>query len=499
MKKLFLLIGLLALSALIIMSLAVYASPIDGSARLSVVHAASAVAAPVAKVQYFAEGRVGGNGFRQWLTVANPGSSTCRVNVDYYYTLDGALPGSTKTVSFNVDALTRHTQNVNNDLNISPSAGTGATLSAKVYVDDSTPTCNGVIAERPMYFNGYHAVSSGTDVLGASSLNTAFYFADIPTHAAGNTFVSVLNASANPANVTITYYANGSALKTETLNVGAFSRGTFQPGNSDLPAHVAAAITSDRPVMVERPSYFTSSYGVSGSADQIGATALSGKWLFADGLTSNSVQTNLAVANLGDKDATATITLKSLNGSKQDYPVTLAAKSQMIWDVNAHNSFLGSTSEVSIEVNSDTSTLVAQRQIFNNYNSGSFVAQGITDVMGVLSASKSVSFAEGFTSVGFDEQLALYNPGSVDTAVSVTLVNMLSHTTTQVVTVKAGSRATINITQMVKDHLVQAGDDSRAYAVSMAVNSEQPIVAERVMHWNAFSTQGASAVTGYAG
>lgn len=454
-------------------------------------------AGPMSSVWYFAEGRVGG-GFLQWLTVSNPGSSSCAVNAKLLYTMDGSSTGKTMTVSYTVNPGTRYTESVNADLGIAQNDSKAATLSAIVSVDASTPTCAGVVVERPMYFAGFHSISSGTDVLGVSHLATSFYFADIPTGSAGESFLSILNPSDISANVQVTYYAGGTAVASDTLNVLPMSRGTFAPNNHRMAAHVTAVVTSDRPILVERPSYYPSVYSVSGSADVNGAQATGSDWLFADGFTGASTQENITIANFGNTDATASITLKSLTGATKAFPVTIPANSSLIWDVTANNAFTGATPEVAAEVNSSASTLVAQREMFTNYAGHDFTSHGITDTLGASSAQSAYSFAEGFVSQGFDEWLMIQNPSSATENITVTLTNMLGHSYTETITVAAQSRYTLNITALVANNLALSGEDARAYAVSMSITGTA-FVAERTMYWNAFGTTGAESVVGYSG
>lgn len=465
-------------------------------------HAASAVAnvGPVSQAWYFAEGRVGG-GFLQWLTIGNPGTTACAVNVQYDYVLDGSGTNHTKNRSFTVNPHTRYTAGVNGDLGIGQSDGVGATLSATVTVDTgATPSCPGVVAERPMYFTNFHSTSSGTDVLGATNLSTHYYFADIPTGAAGESFLTILNPANASANVTVSYYAGGKLVNTKTLTVAANARGTFQPNNDNLPAHVAAIVSSDHPVLVERPSYFLNTYGIYGSADVSGVSTLSNDWLFAEGNTGSSTQENLLVANLGSTDAHVTITLKSSSGVTHAFPIIVAANSQTIWNVNANNTFSGATTDVAAEVTSDVNSIVAQRQIYTVYSSGDgWAAQGVTDAFGASSAKTTYSFAEGFASSGFNEWLMLQNPSTSAESITLTLTNMLGHTLMQTLTVPASSRYTVNITSLVRNFLANNGEDARAYAVSMTVQSSTPFVAERTMYWNAFGTQGGESVVGYTG
>lgn len=464
-------------------------------------HAASAVSGPVAPTWYFAEGRVG-SGFRTFFTVGNPNNTSCAVKIEYDYVIDGASSGNVKTVNFTIPANTRHTQNANGDVP-GPS-----TLSAIVSVDTgATPTCSGVVAERPMYFNNFHSTSSGTEVMGATDagLHQVFYLADVPTHSAGESFIAILNPGDVTANISVVYYAGGSQVgNIASATVQPHSRGTVQP-NSDinLPSHVMAVVTSDRNVLVERPTYYVNEYGVSGAADVTGVAALSDTWLFAEGNTASGKQENLSIANFGETDSTVTVTLKSLSGATKDFSVSVPTHSLTIWNVNANNNYSGATSEVAASVHANSNMVAVQRQMYTTYagqnGSQGWSAQGVTDTVGATSPHTSYSFAEGFTSIGFNEYLLLQNPSDGTETINITLVNMLGHSYTATVNVAGQSRDTINITQMVSDHLVNAGESSSAYAVSMSVQSDSQFVAERTMEWNAFGTQGANSVVGYAG
>lgn len=460
------------------------------------VHAAPTVSGPVAQKWLFAEGRVG-SGFRTFFTVGNPTNSACAVKVTYYYTLDGSTTNNTKIVNFTVPATTRYTANVNGAVP-GPS-----TLSAVIEVDTgATPTCAGVVAERPMYFSAFHNTNSGTEVLGATqaSLSQKFYFADVPDGTAGESFLAVFNPQSTAANVTATYYNadTGAEVKHESLIAGPTSRTTFQPGNDNLPAHVSAVVTSDQPILVERPSYFPSQYGVSGSAALMGVSTPLKDWYFAEGYTGSGTQEYLIVTNASDNPVTVDGSLLPASGT----PATLAAfelapHAQKIIDVNANNT-TGST-HIAAHIHG-TDDLVVERQVYTTYSgSTGWHAQGVTATIGAAGDKNNYTFGEGFTSVGFNESLVLLNTGEGQETINVTLSNMLGRSITRTYTVD--QLTTVNITDLVKSDLVQPGDDARGYAVSMAVSSESaaPFVAERSMYWNAFGTQGANSVVGYAG
>jgi hypothetical protein len=461
-----------------------------------VAEAAPTVSGPVAQKWIFAEGRVG-SGFRTFFTVGNPTGSACAVKATYYYTLDGSTITNTKTVSFMVPAATRYTANANGAVP-GPS-----TLSAIIEVDaGATPTCAGVVVERPMYFNAFHNTNSGTEVMGATqaSLATKFYFADVPTGTAGESFLAVFNPQSTAANVTATYYNadTGAEVKHESLIAGPTSRNTFQPGNDNLPAHVSAVITSDQPILVERPSYFPSQHGVSGSAALMGVATPLKDWYFAEGYAGSGTQEYLIVTNASDNTVTVDGSLIPASGASAALSsFSLAPHAQKIIDVDANNT-TGST-HIAAHIHG-TDNLVVERQVYTTYNGDTgWQAQGVTATVGAAGIASNYTFGEGFTSVGFNESLVLLNTGESQEIVNVTLSNMLGRSITRTYTVD--KLYTVNITDLVKTDLVQPGDDARGYAVSMAVSSENnaPFVAERSMYWNAFGTQGANSVVGYTG
>ena len=169
------------------------------------------VSGPVSKVWYFAERRAGA-GFKEFLTLGNPTTNPCQVTISYLTQPDRGPAGS-KTVSVSVPASKRVTEWVDGDLGTSPS-GPGISDAATVSVESSaTPSCSGIVAERPMYFSAL-GTTGGSDVVGVTHTGTTYYFADLPvgSQASGGTsssFLPILNPGASAAAVTATYYANG--------------------------------------------------------------------------------------------------------------------------------------------------------------------------------------------------------------------------------------------------------------------------------------------------
>ena len=463
---------------------------------------------------YFAEGKVG-QGFSEFLTIANPDSvNDCSVNIQYFL---GSGSPVTKTAS--VPHASRFTESVNIDLNIPTTSSTAQTDSAFIQVNSTaTPNCNGVVAERPMYFTNFAGVSSGSDVLGATHTGKTFYFADVTSGPGYASFITILNPGTTAANITATYNSGGSVVATQTLQVAAGARGTIIPASSTSVHHAAVVVTSDQPVVVERPTYFSNisagnAHTVSGAASVIGAQALASDWLFAEGYTGGSFQENLILANFGTTAVTANVLLEFSNGHNETVSQTISPLSQTNVDVNATvANHLGTcdtnpcqpTPDVSAEITGNANFL-AQREMFFQYshaaNGRSLTAMGVTDVIGQTGPAShpAASFAEGYTNRGYDEWLTLQNPTTASESIKVTLVNADGKSFSGSFTVGAKSRFTIDIVALVLQNLIVPNDTFKGYEVSMVVTASKPFVAERPMYWNTGTggTQGGSDVIGY--
>src|SRR6266536_302286 len=474
------------------------------------------VSGPVSKVWYFAEGRAGA-GFKEFLTLGNPTANACQVTITYLTQPDRGT-GGTKTVAVSVPASKRVTEWVDGDLGTSAN-GPGISDAATVSVNNTaTPTCSGIVAERPMYFNAL-GTSSGSDVVGVTHTGTSFFFADLavgsqPAGGTSSSFLPILNPGPTAAVVTATYYANGLQVGTQSVSVAANSRGTIFPSQASprLPSRVAVVLTSTQPVVSERPTYFSginagTAGRVSGGADVIGVPHLASDWLFAEGYTGGHFQQTFALANLDAAKTAAhvTITLEYNDGTSHAFPVTVNPLSQLLWNVNTNG--LGATSQsVSAEITSSGAQIAVEREMYFGYthvgDGRTTLATGGTDVLGQVgpAALSAYSFAEGYTDRGYDEWLTIQNPTPNTETITVTAVNAVGTVYTFMQQVLGHSRYTVDMAAIVIQHMYHPSDGYNGYEISLAVHSSNgPFVVERPMYWNASGTQGGSDVLGYAG
>lgn len=475
-------------------------------------------AGPVARAWYFAEGRVG-KGFREYLTINNPNAVSCGVDITYYYTVGDSASAVQQTrvmTNVRVGAGSRFTESVNQDLRVDATATTANNV-ASVVTMNAQSTCAGVMVERPIYFTNYHGISSGTDVAGATAatLGTSFSFADIASDATHFSYLTILNpAGGASATVTATYYAGGRQVGTQTTTVAAGGRGTLAPNaiTPALPAHSLVVVTATAPVMVERPTYFLNeSQGAAGAYDMTGAPTPASDWFFAEGYTATGYQEYLTIANSSTTNASVNITLKSHSGATKTYTITLAGRSQNIWNVNQNNTFLGATSQVSAEVQSSTG-LIVQREMYFKYQHAltgvpTVRTIGGTDVLGLVGpiTKHSYSFAEGYTYPGYNEWLTLQNPNSTSEIITITLTNNVGQVAVVQVYVPANGRQTEDITRDVLKFF-HPGLSRDANAISLTVqtlNNGGTFIVERPQYYNTigtgFGVQGATDIIGFGG
>jgi photosystem II stability/assembly factor-like uncharacterized protein len=437
------------------------------------------VTAAPAKTWYFAEGTTN-TGFNEYLTVANPGTAAAHVQVQYLLGL-----GAPIVKSYIVAAHTRFTANVNSEI--------GAGKNVAMVVTSDQP----IVAERPMYFD-YAGVASGSDVLGATSLNSTFNFAYLDTTAQHTTWLVVLNQNAFAVDVNIAYFpATGGPALRRVHSVAASSRGSFQVNVEGLPVgSYSATVTltqsgtaTPASGLVERPMYLIdATTGFQGAATVVGVSTPQADSYFAEGFVSNHFDERYILANPCDPaiatcaTAHVTITFQLADGSAAFTGAVLAPGQQKIIEAI---DFLGSVSNSAV-VHSDV-PIVAERFMSFAFDA---VIHGASEAIGARAPGDLFYFAEGFTGGAFNEFLTIQNPDATRTA--VVTVTFLPATASapplvKVYTVAPHSRFTLKVNDVIPGQ-----------SVSLVVESNVPIVAERPMYFVfAPDRQGGTDVVGY--
>jgi len=207
-----------------------------------------------ASAWYFAEGTTRSN-FNEWLCLQNPGKSKITVKARYQL---GSGQGKPISKTYTVPAKQRLTVLVNSEI------GGNKDNSVQLTSEDN------FIAERPMYFNYYGNWTGGHDVLGANSPATTWSFAEGTTRDNFNEWLCLQNPGSSDTHVVITYYTTSGQAMRKGRTVKANSRLTVNVNESaGANLDISAKVTSDRPIIVERPMYFNFN-GWTGGHDVVG-------------------------------------------------------------------------------------------------------------------------------------------------------------------------------------------------------------------------------------
>ena len=212
------------------------------------------------------------------------------------------------------------------------------------------------------------------------------------------------------------------------------------------------------------------------------------------------------LANFTTTNAQANVKLEYTNGTVQTVPVTVSALSQVYFNVNnAYSNPVSGcgctpTTSVSAEVIASTPSIVAERLMYFHY--GPQFLSGATDVVGQAGpASKAnFAFAEGYTNTNFYEYLTLQNPSNSSNLVNITLFADNSIVEEQL-ELLPHSRTTVFINSLVVP-MASAYPTNPVYLgynVSMDIESNAPIVAERPLYFNYSGDTGGTDVIGYTG
>jgi hypothetical protein len=216
---------------------------------------------------YFAEGTTR-PGFHSYFAIANTGGNEANVSIEYY-----KGDSTTQQQDIAVPANSRQTVRVNDV--IGEGDDVSHDFSAKVTSTNGVP----ILVERPMYFAYQGQWNGGTDVIGAFSPGTTFYFAEGTTRPNFDTYFAIQNAGSDAANVQISYYKGDGTTQDQSISVPANSRTTVRVndviGSAEDIAHdfsTSIESTNGVPILVERPMYFAYQGQWAGGTDVIGFT-----------------------------------------------------------------------------------------------------------------------------------------------------------------------------------------------------------------------------------
>ena len=413
---------------------------------------------------FFAEGTTRDNdidgSYEEWICIQNPGTNDANVTLTYMLG-----DGTTETQDVSVEKASRKTISVNDAI--------GANKDVSTLVESNWP----ILAERPMYFDYRNKWPGGHIVMGVGVPRNDWFFAEGTTRdnqydGTYEEWLCLMNPGSAAVDVEVTYMLETGDTKTVTYNVGATARKTVDV-NLDVGENhdVSMVIQCSSPIVAERPMYFNYRNKWTGGHNVVGAPGPDRQFYFAEGTTRDNANDGsfeewICIQNPGPAAATVDITYWTEQAGTQTQQIIVGSNTRATVDVKLK---LGPDVDTSFRVESDLPILVERPMYFDYHNTW----DGGHDVMGCAGPKRSFYFAEGTTLTEFNTYIAVLNPGAE--AAEVTFTYMIEGESNKSVTVTLDpeKRYTQNVA-------LEIGDNKN---VSILVESDKPIVAERPMYF----------------
>ena len=320
---------------------------------------------------YFAEGTTR-PGFEEWLCLQNPQDEELDITV-YYIT-----PSEVHVEEYAIPANYRFTIDVNMEVARLWPEEPHQDVSLTVEADQ------GIIAERPIYFKYLDDWEGGSVVMGETQPGTEWYLAEGYCQFNFDTWLCFLNPEFSTAHVTVNYRrGDGAALLPQDIYVPGLSRQTIFVNDVVGPGEFSFHITSDQPIVVERPMYFTYNYTWDGGHDNMAVGRAAAEWYLAEGATYHGIDTYLCVLNPLDIEQKVIVEYLMEESGYEEVEFMVPARSRYTRSVNAD---VGPNHDVSFRVKALLNTdpvepgeIVVERPMYFLYGGsipGGHVASG---------------------------------------------------------------------------------------------------------------------------
>lgn len=294
-----------------------------------------------------------------------------------------------------------------------------------------------------------------------------------------DSYLLIMNPNDRDARVDVTFQGDDGSNKSFAYTISANSRFTVPVRETMGSGSFSTDVKSDIPVLAERAMYFRYQ-GRSGGSDSIGTDAPSRTWFFAEGYTGDSFDTWVLLQNPNDSEAAVTLSFMRPDGGVITRQVNVPPRSRYSVHVDEVPGL--EASDVSTQVSSNI-PVVAERAMYFNYGG----KDGGHGSIGASSTSNTWFFAEGYTGGSFDTWVLLQNPNDGTATATLNFMKPDGTITAQKVSVPGRRRHSVH---------VDAVPGLEAAEVSMRVDSDLPIIAERAMYFDYQGRKGGHATIG---
>jgi subtilisin family serine protease len=286
-----------------------------------------------------------------------------------------------------------------------------------------------------------------------------WYFAEGSTRSPFDVSFAVQNPNPQP---TVAHFlflaADGGKPTPYDLPLPASSRLTLKAGDVVPNAEFATIVTTDLPAYVERSMYFGH-----GGHSAAGARQPSLTWYLAEGSTVPPFDTWVLLMNPNSVPTLAQMRFLKEDGSVVEHTELVPPMARKSVYVNA----LFTASGFATQVNADQPIVVERAMYFDSDQAGD-------DTLATAAPGQTWYLAAGASRGGFDTWVLLMNPGSAPANVKVSFITDTGRVVTQPMFVLPHAR-----TSLYTDPLIP----NATYGIR--VDSDQPIVAERAVYFDA--------------
>jgi len=283
----------------------------------------------------------------------------------------------------------------------------------------------------------------------------SWYFAEGSTAPPFDSWLLLQNPNNATANATVTFMQDNGTSTTHHYSLAPTSRFSIFINQLVPKAAVSTLVQSDHPIFAERAMYFRTDGHGSPGVNQPATT-----WYLAEGSTAPPFDSWILVMNPNPTPTRVTFTLMLEGGVNKtvvrDLPPTSRAS------LFANQELPPTAFSARVE---GTAPIIVERAMYLSSGGGH-------GTMAITTPSRQWYLAEGDTRAGYDSWLLLMNPNDTPASATVTLAKedgtlLVSHHL-----VGPRSRYSLFINQLMPDA-----------RLSVQVQADQPIVAERAMYF----------------
>lgn len=405
--------------------------------------------AVIRTLSMFAEGRT--ENAVERLVLFNP---TAR---DASATLSAYLPGGEERRSVVVPARQRV------DLTLNSALPPTSTLGLELRADEV------LLTERTLVV--------GRELLGSTGVSEpsrSWYFAEGSTVANTETLLQVLNPQRQEVAGTLRFYPDGGAPVDQAVSFAPRSRTTLRLNDFLPEMEFGVKLATVQPVVAER----TTTLETGASHLATGITKLSRTWTFAEGSTTEGINTTLHLLNPWKQQVGITLRVMSEDGTSLSRLYAVPAEARLVLPLDSVVPAL----PVAMQVEAERPLAAERVMLFDNGEIASASA-------GAPALAPRWTFVEGSTAAPAEQYLLLANPNSESAKVRVDYLLSNGAEENRNYTVPAMSRLTIYVN----------GDVAEAPTVTTIVTSSRPIVAERSIFVSGAGGRGAETSLGAPG